>query len=201
MRRARRRYRSPEQLAGELDATTDLYALGVTLVEALSWEPDWRRHQAAPEGALLSRVDVSSSLRELLGRLTAKKDLRFASASEALRELEASERAPLVQPRSRVWPVTIGTGAALLLFGAGVLTGRALPQAPHIKVEPRPPVPIKVTPCLDAEQPPSPHEPHPPRSLHHRRPLPPPPQAAPASLGQPGTLSGPVTQVEPGAEE
>jgi serine/threonine protein kinase len=189
------RYMPPEQLAGELDPTTDLYALGVTLVDALSWEPEWKRRKAGQEGALASQVDVSAGFRHFLARLTVEKELRFASPAEALRELEASERAPLVQPsRSRAWPVTVGTGAALLLFGAGVVTGRVTQKPTPVVQKPMPPV--RAEPCFDTKDPhwnrPNRDPTVPPRG----RVIPPPPEPTP--MIQPGKLSRPVLTQEPG---
>jgi serine/threonine protein kinase len=117
-------YTPPEQTSGELDASTDLFALGVTLTEALSWEQESRLSKAG-QGALISRVDVAPAFRELLSRLTSVDPARrFPSAHEALRELEAPEHPP-VAPRHRLGRVAIGAGAAVLLFGAGFVTGRA----------------------------------------------------------------------------
>jgi serine/threonine protein kinase len=125
------RYTRPDQRAGELDATTDFYALGVTLVDSLTWEPQWKQRAAAPE-ALASHVDVSPGFREFLARLLAsERELRFTSAAEALRELEAPEHAPAAHaPPRRAWRVAVGVGAALLIFGAGFVTGRATQVAP-----------------------------------------------------------------------
>ncbi len=119
-------YTPPEQTHGELDATTDLFALGVTLVEALAWESDGKLHNARPE-ELFSRVDVSTDFREFLARLTSVDPTRrFGSADEALRALEAPSQLPALPVRRRLAPVALGTGAALLIFGAGMITGRAI---------------------------------------------------------------------------
>jgi hypothetical protein len=118
-------YSPPEQNGGELDATTDLFSLGVTLVEALSWEPEAKPHTTRPD-ELVSRVDVSPDFREFLARLTSVDPaLRLGSAHEALRVLEAPALPPAVPLRRRLAPVALGTGAALALFGAGLITGRA----------------------------------------------------------------------------
>ncbi|HEX8698670.1 MAG TPA: discoidin domain-containing protein [Myxococcaceae bacterium] len=129
------RYTPPDQHAGELDVTTDFYALGVTLVDALTWEPEWKQRAAGLE-ELASHVDVSPSFREFLARLTAsERNLRFTSAAEALRELESPEQAPPSRlSRRRVWLAAAGAGGALLLFGAGFVTGRATaPRRPRME--------------------------------------------------------------------
>jgi len=175
------RYTPPDQRAGELDSTTDFYALGVTLVDALTWEPDWKQRAAGPE-ELASHVDVSPSFREFLARLTAsERDLRFTSVAEALRELDAPEQAAAPSPsRRRLWLAAAGAGAALVLFGAGFVTGRATaPRRPRYYHDeaPRPvhhPYPTQL-------QPPS---------------VPEPPSAAPAGPG-PSSSPSPLT-ISPG---
>ncbi|MFL5347517.1 MAG: protein kinase domain-containing protein [Hyalangium sp.] len=145
-------YTPPEQTGGELDATTDLFALGVTLVEALSWTSEEKPRHARPE-QLVSRVDVTVEFRQFLARLTAgDAALRFGSADEALRELDAPASPPAPPLRRRLAPVALGTGAALFIFGAGMITGRA--TAPHpvflADAEDLPPRAIPV-PCSNVE--------------------------------------------------
>ncbi len=170
------RYTPPDQRAGELDATMDFYALGVTLVDSLTWEPQWKKRAAGPE-ELASHVDVSPSFREFLARLTApERELRFTSASEALRELEAPEQAP--PPPAQWWkrPVVVGAGASLLTFGAGFVTGRAPGSAP-------PPPPAFIKRGVPASTLPTSHETPPPL------PSPPPPAAASQYAVSPGSLT------------
>lgn len=119
------RYTPPEQKGGELDASTDLFALGVTLVDALSWDPQGKQRKETSAEELASRLDVAPVFREFLERITSVKPaFRFTSAEEALNELEAPQRPPR-SLRRRVGPVALGAGAALLIFGAGFCTGRA----------------------------------------------------------------------------
>ena len=119
------RYLPPDQHRGELDATTDFYSLGVTLVDLLTWEPQWKQRAAGAE-ELASHLDVSPSFREFLARLTAsERTMRFTSVTEALRELEAPEQAPpppMAQRRRLL--MAAGAGAALIIFGAGFAAGR-----------------------------------------------------------------------------
>lgn len=122
------RYTPPEQAGGELDATTDLFALGVTLVDALSWDPQWKHPKQGAAEELASQLDVAPAFREFIERLTSMKPaFRYTSANEALRELETPRQAPRPLWR-RVVPVALGTGAALLLFGAGFVTGQSTSQ-------------------------------------------------------------------------
>lgn len=126
------RYLPPDQHRGELDATTDFYSLGVTLVDLLTWEPEWKQRGAGPE-ELASHLDVSPSFREFLARLTAsERTMRFTSVTEALHELEAPEQAPpppLAQRRRLL--MAAGAGAALLIFGAGFAAGRLTAPRQH----------------------------------------------------------------------
>jgi len=119
------RYTPPEQTTGELDSATDLFGLGVTLVDALSWDPAWKQQKLTPAEELAASVDVTPAFREFLARLTSVDPaLRFVSAKEALRELDAPEQAPR-PPARRLKLVALGSAAALLIFGAGYATGRA----------------------------------------------------------------------------
>jgi serine/threonine protein kinase len=153
-------YTPPEQAGGELDVTTDLFALGVTLLEALSGQQQ-DKPRPAKTAMLVPRVDVSTALREFLGRLTSTDPaLRFGSAEEALRELDSAQRAHPPR-RSRRVSVALGTGAAVLLFGAGFLTGRLTQPtsrvASHYPLGAIPEPPAPVHPPSNNRAPPPPH--------------------------------------------
>ena len=105
-------YMPPEQLGGTVEPSSDLYALGATLVHALSGrEPA----DLVDEGLVLSfeqHLQVSEPLRVFLGRLLApKRSARFASAMEALSALRASVEALAAGRSSRAASASPDEGA------------------------------------------------------------------------------------------
>jgi serine/threonine protein kinase len=107
-------YMPTEQLGGTVDATSDLYALGATLLHAGT---------AKPPGELLSsefslRVPANAPLRDLIARLVQpRRERRLRSAKAALDALENPRRAPAVRPRfvAAVSALAMVALAALLL--------------------------------------------------------------------------------------
>ena len=112
-------YMPPEQLGGTIDETSDLHALGATLLHAAS--------QQAPAAFLRDGLHLvfgkvaglSSQQNEFLGRLTAPKRAdRFSTAEEALRWL----RAPHRPPRRTLVLVAAALGV-MALIGSTVVHG------------------------------------------------------------------------------
>ena len=104
-------YMPTEQLGGTVDATSDLYALGATLLHAATG--------CAPSDLLAGdfslRVPAGIPLRELIVRLVQpRRERRLRGAEAALEALQNPPRAPAVRPRFAAF------AAAALLAGAAI---------------------------------------------------------------------------------
>ena len=133
-------YMSPEQTSGaELDASTDVWALGCVLYEALAGEPPFRGHyeQAIvysilnedPEPLGISSPEVEAVIRCCLAKDPSERYQDGEALHRALRELQASPRpstadapaAPSEVPRVAVLPLKTRAGdAELESFGKGL---------------------------------------------------------------------------------
>jgi hypothetical protein len=113
-------YMPIEQMVGQVDATTDVYALGASLLHLATRREPWRLLQASS----WDELNVSPALRDYLRKLVAPEPQgRFASATAALAGLAALDR-PALRARARVprWtrPVVYAAAAAFVVAGVGV---------------------------------------------------------------------------------
>lgn len=114
-------YMPIEQLAGLVDATTDPFALGASLLHLLNRKEPWRILQDVDLGS----INVSRALRTFLGTLVAPDPKgRFPTAAIALDALERLAKGPRIMDtmgERAAWrrPIMYAV-AALALAGAGV---------------------------------------------------------------------------------
>jgi serine/threonine protein kinase len=123
-------YMPTEQLGGTVDATSDLYALGATLLHAATGKP--------PSELLTTdftlRVPADIPLHDLIAHLVQpRRDRRIPSAQAALQELEHPPRRPAVRPRfALVMAVLAGAGltASSLIRGPAAAAVHPSEQQP-----------------------------------------------------------------------
>jgi len=124
-------YMPTEQLGGTVDATSDLYALGATLLHAATGRPP----SDLLAGDFSLRVPAGIPLRDLIVRLVQpRRDRRVRGAQAALALLQDPPRPPAVRPRFAAF------AAAALIAGAAIATSltRASPSV-TVRTVPRDP--------------------------------------------------------------
>jgi len=109
-------YMPPEQLAGQVDVTCDLYALGATALHLLVRRAPWE-FMDGPE-LRLPPLKTAPTARALLRRMLApRRSQRFASAREALAALRRLRRDGVRPPRT-AW---VAAGVCALTLAAVAL--------------------------------------------------------------------------------
>jgi serine/threonine-protein kinase len=142
-------YMPPEQLGGTVDLTSDLYALGATLLHLLSRKPPDELVKPGMELAFEGEVNVSDGFRGWLHKSVQRdRTARFQSAKAALEALDALDRPakPKEQPRAARAPKTSspwGLVRALVLLAA--VTGMVVWEIARDRPAPRPAIPQPVT--------------------------------------------------------
>src|SRR5439155_853355 len=141
-------YMPPEQLAGQVDLTCDLYALGATALHLLARRAPWE-FMDGPE-LVLPPLATAPIARVLLRRLLApRRAQRLSSAREALAALRRLRAGGFRLPRTTL--VAAGVAAATVaavMVGASrrvevpaVLAGAAHMVVPALQLAPAPPRP------------------------------------------------------------
>jgi serine/threonine protein kinase len=200
-------YMPPEQLGGTVDETSDLYALGASLIHLLARKSPDELLRPGLEIAFEDAVNASPGLKAFLARLIERdRGRRFPSATAALQALDALEHArprppppaSLQQaPQTRRMVFLMGLTASIVatagLAGFLVMGSPTAPSVPPPQVEvPLPPPPPPPTEALRPPPLSPPAVPEPPRPVPAR------PSARPRPAVPEGEVAEVITLRKPG---
>jgi hypothetical protein len=116
-------YVAPEQLMGRAEPSSDIYALGVTLVHLLTHTPPTELPSEGFELEFADRLEASAGLTYVIGRMTrADIDERKASAAGLLEKFRALREGREIVVRSSTLPVELPRGSKLQVVDEGDVT-------------------------------------------------------------------------------
>ncbi|MBL8916929.1 MAG: serine/threonine protein kinase [Archangium sp.] len=119
-------YMAPEQLGGTVDARSDLYGLGATLVHLLSRTPPERLMNSGMQLEFAKHLNVSVKFERFIARLVAQRpEERFSSARQALAALEGADVGPRVKGTVGPMFLVAALSVALIAGGVGLLAFRS----------------------------------------------------------------------------
>jgi serine/threonine protein kinase len=122
-------YMPPEQLGGTVDATSDLYALGATLIHLLTRRPPHELFDELFQLRLGPLANISPGFRHVLERMVhPRRSERFQTASQIRRALELTENNST--SRATLWRGLAGGAAVMIVIGMSFWLSRLPPSTP-----------------------------------------------------------------------
>lgn len=146
-------YDAPEIASGVLSPASDVWSLGMVLVETLTqrtpgWDPDSRREPYVPDGLPRAFAEIARdclrmdpkarcTLEEIQARLAPARPIAFPAAQTEKAptsilepaSTEHDEASDLPTLRMRLWPLVGGLAAILILLGIVMMKNHSSPPA------------------------------------------------------------------------